>query len=614
MKPTKPMPRRKETRFSVSYLKPYAARIAVYGLFVVLSTLFMMATALSVADFLKLLFESDSPMPTHGGNLISQALEALYVWMIALGKNVALWLFAALLIVLFFFKNLFGYLSAVVAGVMRNRVTRDIRNDLFTKAMRLSVGYYSSRREGDVLSRFGNDIVEYEENVLVSIHTLVSSVVTLVLYLLMLFYIDARLTGVVLVSIPVISLVISSISRRLKRKSKEVQDQGGTLLSLTEEAIRGLRVIKAFNAIDFSNKRYQSLNRDYTRRRTAMLRRIHAASPVSEFLGSTVVVAVLLFGTVLVIRGGSMLTAELFVSYLMLFVLMLPPAKSLATSVAQIRRGEGCVTRIIDFLDDSSIEARDDAKPAIQHIGTITFEGVAMEYPSQNEESEENMVHALSGVDLHIANGKTTAIVGMSGSGKSTIANLLLRFYEPTEGRISVDGRDIRDYSLASWRARIGVVAQEPQLFNDTVANNIAYGMPKASRKQIEEAARIADAHDFICAMPEGYDSYVGDGGAMLSGGQRQRLCIARAVLRNPDLLIFDEATSALDSEAEQQVQHSIDTLLKGRTAVVIAHRLSTVRNADQIVVIDKGRVAELGTHEELLALGGIYHRMVNSV
>lgn len=606
-----PMARQKEIAFTREHLKPYAARIAAYGLFVVLSTLFMMATALSVSDFLKLLFEPDTPMPTQGGNLISQALEALYAWMIAQGKGTALWLFAALLIVLFFFKNLFGYLSAIVAGVVRNRVTRDVRNRMFAKAMRLSIGYYTSRREGDVLSRFGNDIVEYEENVLVSIHTFASSVVTLVLYLLMLFYIDVRLTGVVLLSIPVISLVISSISRRLKRSSKEVQDQGGTLLSLTEEAMRGARVIKAFNAIDFTNSRYQTLNHEYSRRRTAMLRRIHAASPVSEFLGSTVVVAVLLFGTVLVIRGGSMLTAELFVSYLMLFVLMLPPAKSLFTSVAQIKRGEGCVTRIIDFLEDKTIEAQDESKPAVEHIGDVVLEKVVMEYSGQN--TEETGVQALKGVDLHIAAGKTTAIVGMSGSGKSTIANLLLRFYDPTEGRITVDGRDIREYTLASWRSRIGVVAQEPQLFNDSVANNIAYGMPDATRQQIKEAARIADADDFINAMADGYDTNVGDGGAMLSGGQRQRICIARAVLRNPDLLIFDEATSALDTESERQVQHSIDTLLKGRTAVVIAHRLSTVRNADRIVVIDEGRVAECGTHEELLAKRGIYYRMTNN-
>lgn len=610
------MPHSKEVAFTVRQIKPYSAKVAVYGLFVVLSTLFMMATALSVSDFLKLLFESETPVPTNSGNLISQALETLYQWMIAQGKSAALWLFAALLIVLFLFKNLFGYLSSVIAGMIRNLVTRDIRNKLFAKAMRLSVGYYTGKKEGDILSRFGNDIVEYDENVLTSIHTLASSVVTLVLYLLMLFYIDARLTVVVLLSMPIISVVISSLSRRLKRKSKTVQDQGGTLLSLTEEAIRGLRVIKAFNAIDFSNSRYQTLNRDYTRRRTAMLRRIHAASPVSEFLGSVVVVAVLLFGTVLVIRGGSMLTAELFVSYLMLFVLMLPPAKSLATSIAQIKRGRGCVTRMLDFLEDGSVEVNDGDKQAVTHIGNINFEAVSMRYSESKgqESNEKSTTLALNAIDLQIEEGKTTAIVGASGSGKSTIANLLLRFYVPTQGRITVDGVDIQDYSLASWRRRVGVVSQEPQLFNDTIANNIAYGMPGATRRQIEEAARIADAHGFISAMPDGYDSYVGDGGSTLSGGQRQRICIARAVLRNPDLLIFDEATSALDSESELQVQHSIDTLLEGRTAVIIAHRLSTIRSADQIVVIDKGMVAERGTHEELLAQKGIYYRMVTNI
>lgn len=606
----------KEVAFTVRQIKPYSAKVAVYGLFVVLSTIFMMATALSVSDFLKLLFESETPVPTNSGNLISQALETLYQWMIAQGKSAALWLFAALLIVLFLFKNLFGYLSSVIAGMIRNLVTRDIRNKLFAKAMRLSVGYYTGKKEGDILSRFGNDIVEYDENVLTSIHTLASSVVTLVLYLLMLFYIDARLTVVVLLSMPIISFVISSLSRRLKRKSKTVQDQGGTLLSLTEEAIRGLRVIKAFNAIDFSNSRYQTLNRDYTRRRTAMLRRIHAASPVSEFLGSVVVVAVLLFGTVLVIMGGSMLTAELFVSYLMLFVLMLPPAKSLATSIAQIKRGRGCVTRMLDFLEDGSVEVNDGDKQAVTHIGNINFECVSMRYSESTgqESNKKSTTLALNEIDLQIEEGKTTAIVGASGSGKSTIANLLLRFYVPTQGRITVDGVDIQDYSLASWRRRVGVVSQEPQLFNDTIANNIAYGMPGATRRQIEEAARIADAHGFISAMPDGYDSYVGDGGSTLSGGQRQRICIARAVLRNPDLLIFDEATSALDSESELQVQHSIDTLLEGRTAVIIAHRLSTIRSADQIVVIDKGKVAERGTHEELLAQKGIYYRMVTNI
>lgn len=610
------MTHRKEVEFTVRQIKPYSAKVAVYGLFIVLSTLFMMATALSVSDFLKLLFESETSVPQSGGNLISQALETLYLWMIAQGKSTALWLFAALLIVLFLFKNLFGYLSSVIAGVIRNHVTRDIRNKLFAKAMQLSVGYYTGKKEGDILSRFGNDIVEYEENVLTSIHTLASSVLTLVLYLLMLLYIDARLTVVVLLSMPVISVVISGLSRRLKRKSKMVQDQGGTLLSLTEEAIRGLRVIKAFNAIDFSNTRYRTLNRDYTRRRTSMLRRIYAASPVSEFLGSVVVVAVLLFGTVLVIRGGSMLTAELFVSYLMLFVLMLPPAKSLATSVAQIKRGRGCVTRMLDFLNDDSVEEDDGNKPNIAHIGSINFEKVSMRYGenSEQESSEKTGIQALNEIELQIKEGETTAIVGVSGSGKSTIANLLLRFYTPTQGRITVDGVDIQNYSLVSWRRRVGVVSQEPQLFNDTIANNIAYGMPVATRRQIEEAACIADAHGFISAMPDGYDSYVGDGGSTLSGGQRQRICIARAVLRNPDLLIFDEATSALDSESELQVQHSIDTLLKGRTAVIIAHRLSTVRSANQIVVVDKGKVEERGSHEELLAKKGIYYRMVTNV
>lgn len=583
-------------------MRPYGARLAVYGVFVVLSTAFVMATALSVTDFLKLLFEGEEVLPGSGSNLISRWLEGLYGWMIGYGKQSALWLFSLLVLALYGSKNLFGYLSAVVIGKVRSRVVRDIRKDLFGKSMKLKRGYFSEQKEGDILSRFGGDVTEYDENVLGALQTLVSSAVGLVMYLAMLLYLDYRLTGVVLASIPLVAFVISGLSRRLKKKSKSVQEKNGYLLSLTEEAISGLRIIKAYNAIDFSNRRFRAVNADYSKERIGMFRRIYAASPISDFLGNTIVVAVLVVGAMMVVGGEGRLSAELFVSYIMLFVLMLPPAKNLSTAVAQIKRGKGCVARLEEFLANDQEEPL-GGSATLESMGDVEMRGVGFTYGEGK---------VLNNIDLSIKKGSMVALVGASGSGKTTLANILLRFYEPTEGSVMVDGRDVADYSVASWRSRIGVVTQEPALFNDSIFNNIAFGLEGVTPEQVEQAAKIANAHDFISEMEDGYDSIVGDGGSLLSGGQRQRICIARAIVGNPDLLVLDEATSALDTEAERCVQQGLEQAMKGRTVLVIAHRLSTVKNADEIVVLDKGEIVERGTAKELYEAGGIYRKMVD--
>lgn len=583
-------------------MRPYGARLAVYGVFVVLSTAFVMATALSVTDFLKLLFEGEEVLPGSGSNLISRWLEGLYGWMIGYGKQSALWLFSLLVLALYGSKNLFGYLSAVVIGKVRSRVVRDIRRDLFGKSMKLKRGYFSEQKEGDILSRFGGDVTEYDENVLGALQTLVSSAVGLVMYLAMLLYLDYRLTGVVLESIPLVAFVISGLSRRLKKKSKSVQEKNGYLLSLTEEAISGLRIIKAYNAIDFSNRRFRAVNADYSKERIGMFRRIYAASPISDFLGNTIVVAVLVVGAMMVVGGEGRLSAELFVSYIMLFVLMLPPAKNLSTAVAQIKRGKGCVARLEEFLANDQEESL-GGSATLESMGDVEMRGVGFTYGEGK---------VLNNIDLSIKKGSMVALVGASGSGKTTLANILLRFYEPTEGSVMVDGRDVADYSVASWRSRIGVVTQEPALFNDSIFNNIAFGLEGVTPEQVEQAAKIANAHDFISEMEGGYGSIVGDGGSLLSGGQRQRICIARAIVGNPDLLVLDEATSALDTEAERCVQQGLEQAMKGRTVLVIAHRLSTVRNADEIVVLDKGEIVERGTAKELYEAGGIYRKMVD--
>jgi len=594
--------------FTLRNLKPYGARWALYTLLVVLSVIFTMSTALSVADFLKILFgENDTGMPSV--NLVAKALEGLYAWLITFGRKEALILFSVIIFVLYSLKNIFGYLAAVQIAVIRTRVVRDLRNKLFRKAMRLPLSYYDRARKGDVMARFSSDMVEYEEGVLGSLQSLLSSVISMVLFLAMLVYLNVKLTLFVLLMLPLVALVVAGIARRLKRTSQAVQEMNSRLISITDETMGGLKVIKAYNAIDFSNRRFRQYNRDYTRRRNAMYRRIDAASPVSEFLGSVIVIGILLFGSWLVMNGDNGLTSELFISYVMLFVLMIPPAKDLTTAFSQMRKGRACADRIEAFLNEEEEEYEVNG----EKWEAGSSEGVsstAVELQHVNFSYNEG-VPVLKDINISVPRGTTLARVGSSGSGKSTIADLICRFYECREGKILLDGKPIADMPLAELRSRIGVVAQDTLLFNDTVAANIAFGRPGASREEIEQAARAAQAHEFISAMPEGYDTNIGEGGGMLSGGQRQRISIACALLRNPELLILDEATSALDTESEHLLQATLGEVLKGRTAIVIAHRLSTVAGADEIVVLDHGTIVERGTHEELMALGGRYKQMV---
>ena len=592
--------------FTFNQFKPHSGRMLFFLVFEIFAVMFTMATVLSLADFLKILFEPEgASMETNSGTYnLTYWLQQFYLWLISYGKTKSIVMFSSILFVLYACKNIFSYCGEVQISIVRSRIVQNIRNLLFAKTMRLSMSYFGRTRNGDVLSRFSNDVIEYEENILKATRQLIIAVINVVLYFAMLLYINFKLTIFVLCLFPIMALVISSITRHLRRNSTTLQQKTSYLMSLIEETISGLRIIKAYTAIEFSNNRFRGYNESYTRLRNKVYRRIDLASPVSDFIGNCIVMGILLFGAYLVFNNDSGLSPELFITYIMLFVLLINPVKDISNSISSMKKGRACTDRLVDYLDIK--ETIEDSKTPLNFIGlreVIRYNHVDFSYNGTDK--------VLSDIVLEIPKGSTVALVGPSGSGKSTMVDLLSRFYNTTEGDILLDGIPIQNYSIYDVRKSIGVVSQETFLFNDTVFNNIAFGVSSPSKEEVEKAAKIANAHDFIMQMPQGYQTVIGDRGDLLSGGQRQRLSIARAVLCNPDIVILDEATSALDTENERLVQTAMNRVLEGRTAIVIAHRLSTIVNADKIVVLDGGRIVEQGTHKELFAnANGLYHKL----
>lgn len=588
--------------FTWIFAKPYLGRIILYFVLVCLATVFSIASILSASNFLNVLFSQElSNTVVANPSLLDEFLSSFYSKIIAYGRVNALYIFGVLIFIIYFLKDVFTYLASFVIASVRNKVVRNIRNKLFQKYISLPLSYLSTHRKGDLISRLSNDVIEYDENVLKSIMSLVGGLITVSLYLTALFYIDYTLTFTVLIVFPIVALLSSFISRTLRQSSKHLQQKSANIISIIEQTISGLRIIKAHTAIELMNERFVHFNSSYTRLRNSIYRRVDLASPISEFLGNSMLIGLLLFGSSKVLSHGS-ISAELFIIYLVLFTLIIKPAKDIPTSFFNIKKGKASIDRIVEILEikNQIIEPKEPiAFPKIEK--GIIFNNVSFSY-------KEDLV--LKNINLIFEKGKTTAIVGSSGSGKSTLIDLIPKLYEPTLGEILFDDINSKAIHSKAIRDNIAFVTQETILFNDSIFNNITFGSNAYSLEQVKKAAEIANAHTFIDKLPEGYNTIIGDRGSTLSGGERQRISIARAVLKNADILILDEATSALDTENERLVQEAISKITKDKTSIIIAHRLSTITNADKIIVLDKGEIKEEGTHHELIQQNGIYTKL----
>ena len=519
------------------------------------------------------------------------------------GREGALVIVCVAFVAIFFLKNLFRYLSLVFMAQVRNGIVRDVREAIYRKYMQLPLAYFTRGRKGDLLSRVSTDVQEVEYSILNVIESVFKEPIVIIGSIAFMLVTSMRLTFFVFVLILFTVFIVGRISRNLKRQSRAVQGKLADLVTHVEESINGMRIVQGFNAQDQQQARFRGINDSYRKLLTRIMYRRDLSSPLSEVLGITIVSVLLWYGTHLVFR--SELQPETFFAFLYAFFNVIAPSKAFSSAYYHIQKGLAAVDRINEVLDnDERIPAPARPKPITAFREEIVFDQVWFRYNAQND-------WVLQDISLRIPKGKVLAIVGSSGTGKSTLADLLPRFHDVTRGAIRIDGVDIRDYDLADLRRMMGIVNQDPVLFHDTIFNNIAFGKPDATMDEVIAVARIAQIHDFIAGLPEGYQTVVGDRGSTLSGGERQRMTLARALLINPPILILDEATASLDSRSERLVQEALSRVMEGRTSIVIAHRLSTVRHADQIVVLQDGRIVEAGDHESLLARRGEYYKFV---
>ncbi len=592
------------------YIKNYLGYASLNVLFNVLSVIFNLFSLTMVIPFLQLLFDTtklvyEKPALAWNVEAISNYFNYIISSVIIEHGQVQALLFISLLVVaLFFLKNLSRYLAMFFLAPLRNGVVRDIRNDIYHRILILPLSYFSEQRKGDIMSRITNDVMNIEWSIMQSLEMIFREPLTIIFFLVTLIIISPSLTLFVVLLLPVAMLLIALIGKSLRRTSARSQRQLGTILSIVEETISGLRIIKGFNAIEKTDEKFREQNNMLTRTMTRLFRKRDLASPMSEFLSTLVLVVVLWFGGQLVLEPGSNLPPTVFIFYVVVFSQLIVPVKSVTEAYYNVQKGVASAERIREIIDaDEVIVEKPDALRKNDFTSAIEYRNVYFAYEKED---------VLKNINLKILKGKMVALVGASGSGKSTMVDLLPRFYDCTAGEILLDGINICDLHIKDLRELMGIVTQETILFNDTVFNNIAFGMENVDRDSVIKAAKIANAHEFISNMPRGYDTNIGDRGIKMSGGQRQRISIARAVLKNPPVMILDEATSALDTESERLVQEALLNLMKNRTSVVIAHRLSTIQHADEIVVLDKAEIVERGTHQELLSKGGVYSRLIS--
>jgi len=595
------------------YLRSQRKNIVLYVLFNLLSIAFSLISLVMLAPFLGLLFAKEKLIttkptlrfPQDGADAVLAHLKYyLSVLIQEQGEVYALGAICIVIIVAIFFKNAFTYLSFRVLAPMRNYVMTKLRSDLYAKILQLPIGFFTEQKKGDIISRMSNDANEIEWSVMSTLEGLIRDPLNILIILSVLVYISPVLSVFLLVLLPLTGFIIGRVSRSLKKQSTASAEELGSLMSILDETLGGLRVIKAFNAEKILRNRFFTTNNNLNHIRNKMNFRKDLASPMSEFMGVMVLSCILWFGGRLVLNNEAGLEATGFINYIVIFTQIINPAKSLSTAFYNAQRGSAAIQRIEEILQAPILVTDEpDARELSSFTHSIEFKNVNFSY---------NETPILKNINLTIEKGKTIALVGSSGAGKSSLADLIPRFHDVTSGEILIDGINIKNYSLHSIRALMGIVTQEPILFNDTIAGNIALGVDNASQKDIEQAAKVANALDFIQKKEEGFATNIGDRGSKLSGGERQRVTIARAVLKNPPILILDEATSSLDTESERLVQDAINNMMQNRTSIVIAHRLSTIRHANEIIVLQKGEIAERGTHDELLAKGGIYRKLVD--